>query len=376
MNIKLLILTTSKKQWFADDIAELRTHAERAKGVKVESVEVRHIELPKMRLKKDAEGDTKFDWTDFKKQITSQADDHNAVMLHISREEKRKLGITVNGSYNRDPDEIFECFIVADEGQRSKDYWAVMFLGRMIFWSEWMRLAVHELLGHGFERFFIGYQTNYTHDYDYGLGWREGDRGGPHILPQLILIMDATKWTETRDKRDATAFRLIDMLKGILAKAKNPEIEGPPLYPVDAKYFEAPSQAYGVPSDDMMSGMHNGLDVACPVGTPLRMMLDGQVTHSFDNPSMGSAVYCRFDFDGQVMYWAFLHLSARLAPGHYKRGDIIGKTGNTGKVIGNGHLHSEQWVCPIDRNLLATGASARAVTRDPLVFLREHAVNQ
>jgi hypothetical protein len=106
------------------------------------------------------------------------------------------------------------------------------------------------------------------------------------------------------------------------------------------------------------------------------MMLDGEVTHSFDNDSMGKTVYCRFQHEGQPMYWPFLHLSARVAPGKYKRGDIIGKTGNTGRVIGSGHSHQEKWVCPIDRALLKTEASARAVTRDPLAFLREHAVNQ
>lgn len=376
MTINLLIFTTSKKVWFKDDIAELRAHMERAKGVTVNFVDVLPVVLPKMALKKDGDGDTKFDWGDFKKHFTAKAHGYNAVMLHISREEKRKLGITVNGSYNRDPDEIFECWIAADEGQRSKHYWGVYFLGRTIFWSEWLRLAAHELSGHGFERFFYGYRTNFTHDYDYGPADERGKRDGPHMLPELIKIMDATTWTETRDRRDATAYRLIGILKGILGKLKNPEIDPAPLYPVDAAYYEHPSQPYGVRTDDTLSGIHNGLDVACPVGTPLRMMLDGEVTHSFDNPSMGKTVYCRFEYDGQTMYWPFLHLSARVAPGRYKRGDIIGKTGNTGRVIGDGHSHQEHWVCPIDRGLLGTEASARAVTRDPLVFLREHAVNE
>lgn len=377
MIVDLLIFSTSKKPWFKDDIAELRAHMERAKGVKVGKVDIQHIELPKLPLKRDADGDLKFAWDGFKEYFTWQAKRYNAVVLHISRAEKRKLGLTVNGSYNRDPDEIFECWFAADEGQRSENYWGVYMLGRTIFWSEWMRLAAHELTGHGFERFFYGYHTDFTHDYDYGPNDERGKRDGPHILPQLINIMDATEWTKVRDRRDATAYRLIDRLKAILTGLKKPPtLEAPPLSPVDQRYYEKPSQLYGARTDDTLSGVHNGLDVACPVGTPLRMMLDGEVTHSFDNESMGSTLYCRFKFEGETFYVPYLHLSARVSPGIYKRGDIIGKTGNTGRVEGDGHLHHEDWVCPIDRALLKTEASVRAVTRDPLVFLRENAVNQ
>lgn len=83
---------------------------------------------------------------------------------------------------------------------------------------------------------------------------------------------------------------------------------------------------------------HNGIDIACPVGTPVLSPCNGWVTEVRQNATEGIAVILRDD--DREMRFGFCHLSkATLAVGtQVSKGDTIALSGNTGRSTG-AHLH-------------------------------------
>ena len=113
--------------------------------------------------------------------------------------------------------------------------------------------------------------------------------------------------------------------------------------PVDKKF--PVSFGYGIKSKLYRSGMHKGVDFACPVGTPVVAMKDGIVSSSHWGPSFGNhVIIANTKFaDGSAGLWAgYMHLSAiKVKPGQrVKRGEVIGLSGVSGNVTGP-HLHVE-----------------------------------
>jgi murein DD-endopeptidase MepM/ murein hydrolase activator NlpD len=85
--------------------------------------------------------------------------------------------------------------------------------------------------------------------------------------------------------------------------------------------------------------MHEGLDIAAPVGTPIVAPADGSVLAASDKPGFGVTI----EIDhGTGLRTFFAHLQrATVEPGTaVKRGDIIGYVGLTGKTTGP-HVHYE-----------------------------------
>ncbi len=85
--------------------------------------------------------------------------------------------------------------------------------------------------------------------------------------------------------------------------------------------------------------MHYGLDIAVPVGTPIRAAADGRVTWSGPRGSYGNLVIIDH---GQKVETRYAHNSrlAVKAGETVKRGQIIAYSGNTGRSTGP-HLHFE-----------------------------------
>jgi len=112
--------------------------------------------------------------------------------------------------------------------------------------------------------------------------------------------------------------------------------------------------------NDQARRPHSGLDIAAPVGTPIRTPAPGRVVetgHYFFN---GKTVFLEH---GQGLVTMYCHLDRiDVQPQQVvKRGDIIGLVGKTGRVTG-AHLH---WSVSLNRTMV-----------EPLLFLPEEIVAQ
>jgi len=101
------------------------------------------------------------------------------------------------------------------------------------------------------------------------------------------------------------------------------------------------TQGYGVPSKRYASGYHDGVDFACPVGTPVYAARKGIITANKWGKSYGTHIVCKRTFPWRSKnHLLYAHLSQVLTlPGmKVKRGQLIGLSGNTGSSTGP-HLH-------------------------------------
>lgn len=86
---------------------------------------------------------------------------------------------------------------------------------------------------------------------------------------------------------------------------------------------------------------HRGVDIACPVGTPIRLALSGTLSvPKRDDTGFGLSVQC----DGVRYRTTYGHLSVvRVVSGqHGVHGDLIALSGSTGNSTGP-HIHFEVW---------------------------------
>lgn len=125
--------------------------------------------------------------------------------------------------------------------------------------------------------------------------------------------------------------------------------------PVSALGFAWPvtGPLTGAFGEDRPGHTHAGQDIAVPVGTPIAATDGGTVTVASVQSGYGNVVYIKHDGGVESRY---AHLSSfAVRPGQsVKRGEVIGRSGNTGTSTGP-HLHFEIRV------------DGRA--RDPLTFL-------
>lgn len=89
------------------------------------------------------------------------------------------------------------------------------------------------------------------------------------------------------------------------------------------------------------SGWHNGIDIAAASGTPIKAVADGIVVNSdtaTHNDGFGNRVILKHA-DGKATLYAHMIQPASVKVGQsVKRGQVIGKVGNTGLSYG-AHLH-------------------------------------
>jgi murein DD-endopeptidase MepM/ murein hydrolase activator NlpD len=86
-------------------------------------------------------------------------------------------------------------------------------------------------------------------------------------------------------------------------------------------------------------GNHQGVDIAAAPGAPVRASADGLVTRASRQGGLGKAVFLSHGYGLSTRYG---HLSEIVVkPGtRVRRGDVIGRVGNTGRSTGY-HLHYE-----------------------------------
>jgi murein DD-endopeptidase MepM/ murein hydrolase activator NlpD len=123
--------------------------------------------------------------------------------------------------------------------------------------------------------------------------------------------------------------------------------------------------------------MHEGVDLAVPIGTPVHAASDGVIEKV--GPYAGYGNYVRIEH-GDGLATAYGHLS-RFAPGikpgvHVAQGQLVAFSGNTGRSTGP-HLHFEvltdgRPVDPLAHARVAQLAGVDLVRFDHLVAMREH----
>ncbi|MFA6193850.1 MAG: GIY-YIG nuclease family protein [Parcubacteria group bacterium] len=88
------------------------------------------------------------------------------------------------------------------------------------------------------------------------------------------------------------------------------------------------------------SSFHLGTDYIVPEGTPICAPAGCEVFVAGDFPEGGNTIHARFkNRKYGPLVLRFMHLSKMSPLGKYKAGEILGLTGNTGKLTTAPHLH-------------------------------------
>jgi len=142
------------------------------------------------------------------------------------------------------------------------------------------------------------------------------------------------------------------------------------VHPIGHQYRITQSflQKDGFTKANYVSGVHFGVDFAC-VNVPLMAPADGRVVEIIrNNPTMGNAIRFECTVNGELTSHRFLHLSAIICTlGQVKEGQLLGKTGNTGKGAAY-HLHWDIMRGQFVFANLLTEESVRRTMLDPVAW--------
>jgi murein DD-endopeptidase MepM/ murein hydrolase activator NlpD len=89
-------------------------------------------------------------------------------------------------------------------------------------------------------------------------------------------------------------------------------------------------------------GFHYGLDVAAPLGTPIRAVAAGTVIVAGPASGFGLWMQVRHDVDGTVTVYGHMNTMDRPRGAHVVAGERIATVGERGEATGP-HLHIEVW---------------------------------
>ncbi|MDE6154450.1 MAG: M23 family metallopeptidase, partial [Muribaculaceae bacterium] len=133
-----------------------------------------------------------------------------------------------------------------------------------------------------------------------------------------------------------------EQLRDLAMQRKDRLMHVPSIQPVADKDLRHMASGYGRRVDPVYGTVrfHEGMDFSAPIGTPVYATGDGVIkTAGRSMSGYGNMIDIDHGFNYLTRY---AHLSEVLvAPGQQvKRGDLIGKVGNTGKSTGS-HLHYE-----------------------------------
>lgn len=109
------------------------------------------------------------------------------------------------------------------------------------------------------------------------------------------------------------------------------KLNGQRMYEITSDFLE---------NEKFRSHPHLGVDLAMPIGTPLYSPISGHVQRVCDygHQNIGKGVIVETDDHQTLILGHLSHVNVREGA-VLQLGDKIGLSGNTGNVIGNGHLH-------------------------------------
>lgn len=332
MTLNAVIYTTSKAKQIRADLAFVRECLLDTKGREDVSFTIKEVKSPKqLPVLKDSDRHIRPAWAAL--EGLYPAGEYNAVGFHFTPKERRKWGIeqTINGSYDRSRSHAMYFWVCAEPGKKARQY----------PFTDFARIVLHEIQ-HG-DVHLTGAPRDLVHEWDYL-------KASIHKLPKDLSYDTWNRLLKTVKELEAN----------LKAKTKTMTL------PIPKKYLETVTQAFFTANKHYKSGVHNGTDFGCPVGTPLVAPCDGEIIHRFVNhASLGTAI--NFVCEDEKHYIRFLHLSKALPPGKYKQGEVIGWTGNTGDSSGP-HLHVDVWKCPINTALIKTAQGVEKYLVDPVAF--------
>lgn len=116
--------------------------------------------------------------------------------------------------------------------------------------------------------------------------------------------------------------------------------------------------------------VHNGVDLAGPLGTPIYAARDGEVVAAGPASGFGNWIVIKHEIDGKRVDTVYGHMTrsgvlVRVGQ-KVKAGDMIGRIGNEGRSTGP-HLHFEIW--DGGRSDMSGGENGKAI--DPVPFLEK-----
>lgn len=342
MILKTKIYTTSDPEWVKDNLPYIQQQLGKAKNLVVEDIVVERIKLDNMPTIKNGDGDNIPDWSWLKKNIFESG--YNAVCVHISSTERRKFDLAAKygGYYNWENDDVIECYITVNKSRNNAYGYD---------FDNFTRIFIHELC-HGFDVWTHGKPNINVHHWDYDLK-KIHELPAEYDFNRMPILV-------TVNLMKALLIKIIERLTMKLAILEKPQSL---LHPVE-EYKNSITQDYGVKTPiSTLTGRHIGCDYATPSNTPVRAPWDGAVTVTGYSATLGNFCHYQYTRQGQKYTDRYLHLKESPKAGLYKRGNIVGRTGNTGKSQGY-HIHLDIWIGDVDLTNI-NKINWSAVTVDP-----------
>lgn len=160
-------------------------------------------------------------------------------------------------------------------------------------------------------------------------------------LSDLELVGDLSDKLDRLEQMVATQSRSFDELRSQASTLKDRSSHIPAIQPVSEKSLRAMASGYGYRRDPIYGTgkFHEGMDFSAPIGTPVYATGDGRVVAADWNSGYGKMVEIDHGYRYRTRYAHLSDMTVR--PGQtVRRGDMIGRVGNTGKSTGP-HLHYE-----------------------------------
>ncbi len=160
-------------------------------------------------------------------------------------------------------------------------------------------------------------------------------------MADVALVRTVTDKLDRLDNLVYHQIKSFDFLRSQASNMTDRISHIPAIQPISSKDLKTMASGYGYRSDPIYgtSRFHEGMDFSSAIGTPVYATGAGTVKVAGWESGYGNSI----DIDHGYNYLTrYAHLSEILVkPGQQvKRGDLIGKVGNTGKSTGP-HLHYE-----------------------------------